>query len=67
MPAMTDDAPSRRRRHFEPGDPYAEGADAASAHRPMTTNPYRPETREWQLWRDGYLTVDEDWGKYNGE
>lgn len=57
----------RRKRHFEPGDPYAEGFDAASSCQDLGDNPYPYDTRDWQLWRDGYLATEEDEGKYNGD
>jgi hypothetical protein len=46
---------------MNPGDPFAEGADAALAGEPESANPYDPdEDCDAHLsWNDGWLSIQE--------
>jgi len=60
----------RRRRHYEPGDPYAAGFDAAmsvadqrASSASTEQNPYRTGTDFYSLWVAGFryaMNADED-------
>jgi ribosome modulation factor len=55
-------APKPKRRHAsqEPGDPYAGGADAATAGAPPHANPYDPDTMAHAQWADGWKSAKDD-------
>jgi ribosome modulation factor len=53
--------PKRRNARHEPGDPYADGADAAVAGAPLEANPYDlDDLRERTLWESGWRSVRDD-------
>ena len=53
----------KRKREYEPGDPYADGYDAALARKPKDANPYAAGSRNHMMWDNGWLRTldDDDW------
>jgi hypothetical protein len=56
--ALQDKSLRVRRRYFEPGDSYAEGFEAAEDGQRMDSNPYKESSRDWELWREGFLVSE---------
>lgn len=52
----------RKRTHARrcPGDPYAEGADAATEGKPKTGNPYEKGSEDHLAWDDGWHDIKYD-------
>lgn len=51
----------KRKRQYEPGDPYADGYDAANDGHPRAANPYKRGSKFFALWEAGWLrTLEED-------
>jgi hypothetical protein len=52
----------RKRTHARrcPGDPYAEGADAATAGQEKTINPYVRGSEDHTAWDDGWHDIKYD-------
>jgi ribosome modulation factor len=49
-----------RKKTYEPGDPFAEGWDAAVAGGGVEANPYEEGTRERQAWLEGFRSYGTD-------
>lgn len=48
---------ARKRKTYEPGDPYAEGWEAAEAGRDEQANSYPEGTREHAAWLQGFRSA----------
>ncbi len=68
MPAIEDDdEPRRRKRQYEPGDPYAQGYEASVEGVGKNDNPYEPDHRYHGVWLAGWRVPRENSKQYLGD
>lgn len=58
--AIPGKAPGRMNAKPEANDPYAEGADAATAGEPQGDNPYQRGSEEFISWNEGWTSIAHD-------
>lgn len=66
MPAA-DKEGKRRKRQYEPGDPYAQGYDASVDGLGKSENPHKQGSRYHDLWLAGWRVPRENTKRYCGD
>ena len=57
----------KRKRQYEPGDPYAAGYEASMDGDGKSENPHKPGSRYYELWLAGWRVPRENGKQYLGD